>query len=216
MSVPPQSGPTARPGAQPAAQPVPTAAAPAQPAARYWDRYVGGKGWRKHAPSGPPGEELADLRAGLGQTAGTVPALWPYYTSPTDGEVTAELDAEHGALALYGLHQQSQLRPMHQRGVGLGTALRALREADRYSPEALDRRVAAAVSANSTQILLFRLRGLIPQLRGESIALDYGRLLTDLTLWPRPDSRQRVRRTWGLAYHAWKPTGDAADAPPGA
>ncbi|MFE6775669.1 type I-E CRISPR-associated protein Cse2/CasB [Streptomyces sp. NPDC057702] len=214
MSIPPQTAPNPAPARDTATAPAPSPATPATapaPATRYWSRYLDARGrWQGHALSGPPGEELADLRAGLGRPAGTVPAMWPYYTSPTDGEVTLELDAEHGALALYGLHQQSQQRPMHRADINLGTALRSLRVADRFSPEALDRRVAAAVNATSVKALLHRLRGLIPQLRAEAIALDYDWLTLDLARWTRPEQRQRVRRNWGLSYHAWKPLGDDA------
>ncbi|WP_308283796.1 type I-E CRISPR-associated protein Cse2/CasB [Streptomyces buecherae] len=208
MSIPPQAAPNSATAPHSATANSVTAPDPG-PArvTRYWHRYLDARkgSWYGFAPTGPPGEELADLRAGLGQDAGTVPAMWPYYTSPTDGEVTHALEAEHGALALYGLHQQSQQRPMHKPQVGLGSALRSLRVADRFSPEALDRRVAAAVNATSVRALLYRLRGLVPQLRAEGIGLDYDRLMRDLERWTHPEQRQRVRRTWGLAYHVWKP-----------
>jgi CRISPR system Cascade subunit CasB len=157
------------------------------------------------APMVPPGQDLAAMRSGLGQTAGTVPALWPYYVTPTDGRRTAGLDAEHAALALFGLHQQSQRTPMHKKDVGLGDALRALRTSDRFSEEALDRRVAALVNATSVPALLYRLRGLITQLRAIGQPLDYSRLMQDINRWRHPEARQRVRRAWGLAYYAWGP-----------
>ncbi|EDY51267.1 conserved hypothetical protein [Streptomyces clavuligerus] len=172
---------------------------------RYWHRHVGADGaWRKEHTGGPPGEDLAALRAGLGKPAGTVPSLWQHYTSRTDGRPTPELEAEHGALSLYGLHQQSRRRPMHRPGVGLGEALRRLRQSGGVSADALDRRTAAAVNATSVPALLYRLRGLIPQLRSAAIPLDYDQLLRDLRNWAHPESRQRVRRTWGLAYHTDK------------
>jgi CRISPR system Cascade subunit CasB len=169
----------------------------------YWHRHIKADGnWRPYALNGPPGEELADLRAGLGREAGTVPEMWPYYTVPTDGRRTRELDAEHAALALYGLHQQSQNRPMHHQNRGVGRALRILRVRDRFSESALDRRLAAAVNANSVPAVLYRLRGLVTQLRQEAIPLDYDQLVVDLTRWHHPDSRQWVRRRWGLDYYA--------------
>ncbi|MER6911338.1 type I-E CRISPR-associated protein Cse2/CasB [Streptomyces sp. NPDC000594] len=164
---------------------------------RYWHRYP-------VRDNPPPGEDLAALRAGLGRAAGTVPSLWQHYTSPSDGEVTSELEAEHGALSLYGLHQQGQSRPMHRTGTGVGAALRALRGSGKFSHDALDRRVAAAVNATTVPVLLYRLRGLIPQLRAQSIPLDYDQLTRDLRSWSYPESRQRVRRSWGLAYYTWE------------
>ncbi|MEK8171850.1 type I-E CRISPR-associated protein Cse2/CasB [Streptomyces sp. M19] len=93
---------------------------------------------------------------------------------------------------------------MHRPGVGFGKALWELRRRDRFSEEALDRRVAAAVNATSLSALLYRLRGLTTQLRADAIAFDYDLLVTDLAKWPYPEPRQRVRRTWGLAYYAPK------------
>ncbi|MFJ9468685.1 type I-E CRISPR-associated protein Cse2/CasB [Streptomyces caniferus] len=197
MSATPETGPSGTT--------EPTASTPVR---RYWSQCVRNDGtWRIDPKNGAlakaPGEDLAALRSGLGQPAGTVPALWPFYTSHTDGQVTPELEAEHAALSLYGLHQQSQAHPMHKRGVGLGAALRDLRHDDRFSTEAVDRRVAAAVNTTSVPTLVYRLRGLITQLRSVKVPLDYDQLLQDIKNWHYPESRRRVRRTWGLAYHSW-------------
>ncbi|MBB5775748.1 type I-E CRISPR-associated protein Cse2/CasB [Nonomuraea jabiensis] len=186
---------------------------------RYWTRYVAADGtWRpKQGP--PPGEDLAAFRAGLGRPAGTVPALWPYYTSPIDdrlarqGKVSPELAAEHAALALYGLHQQSRSDPMHRPGTRLGQALRRLHkqsEHDKgFSREAVDRRVNAAASATQVPAFLTHLRGLISQLRTVGAPLDYDRLLRDIHDWQRPDTRQLARRRLGLDYYGWQPTPQA-------
>jgi CRISPR system Cascade subunit CasB len=189
-------------------QPDTTATAATRPR-RYWAQRVDENGaWRTEHRSKTsmraPGEDLAALRSGLGRPAGTVPALWRFYTSPSDGHVTPELEAEHAALALYGLHQQSLSRPMHKRGVKVGTALRTLHRSDRFSEEAVDRRVAAAVHTTSVSALVYRLRGLVTQLRAVEQPLDYDRLLQDITRWHYPESRQSVRREWGLAYHSWE------------
>lgn len=183
------------------------ATAPA-PVRRYWTQRITSQGtWRidsrTGAPMDAPGEDLAALRAGLGHAALTVPAMWPHYTTSTDGRVTPELEAEHAALSLFGLHQQSQSKPMHKRGEGLGTALRTLHRSDRFSAEAVDRRVAAAVNATSVPALVYRLRGLVTQLRSIGQPLDYEQLLKDITDWHFSASRGRVRRTWSLAYDSW-------------
>ncbi|WP_407560048.1 type I-E CRISPR-associated protein Cse2/CasB [Streptomyces sp. 184] len=172
---------------------------------RYWNRYLKDGRWRADMASGPPGEELAALRAGLGETAMAVPAMWPYYTCNGDGAVTPALEAEHGALALFGLHQQSQSTPMHKQQVGVGQALHALRAKDRFSPEALDRRVAATVESERVGDLLFRLRMLVPNLRAAAVPLDYDRLMWDLCEWRDREGRQKVRRRWGLQYYVWEP-----------
>ncbi|GAA1910979.1 hypothetical protein GCM10009716_21070 [Streptomyces sodiiphilus] len=178
-------------------------------AVRYWDRYVSARGtWRLHPvsrqPMEPPGEDLAAMRAGLAHPAGEVFALWPFYTAPCDGRITRRLEAEHAALALYGLHQQSRREPMHRPGVGFGAALARLREGGRFGAEALDRRVDTAANATSVASLRHRLRGLVTQLRTGGQPLDYNRLLEDLHDWHLPERRRRVRRKWGLEYYARK------------
>ncbi|MFG3043995.1 type I-E CRISPR-associated protein Cse2/CasB [Streptomyces sp. NPDC048202] len=151
------------------------------------------------SPRRPPGEDLAALRAGLGRQAFTEPRLWPYYRTPTDGAVTRELQAEHAALSLYGLHQQSQSLSMHRPGVRTGKALRALHE--RFGEEAVDRRVAATVGSTTVTAFVHRLRGLVTQLRSIQQPLDYDRLMQDILRWHFPDGRSQVRRQWGLAFH---------------
>ncbi|MGK5555011.1 type I-E CRISPR-associated protein Cse2/CasB [Actinomadura kijaniata] len=191
---------------------------------RYWNQHVRQDGtWRIDPtygkPNKPPGEDLADFRAGLGQLPGSVPRLWRHYTCDVDerlarkGELSYEQAAEHAALALYGLHQQSQDRPMHRPGIGLGTALRALRKNEKFSEDAVDARVAALVTATSVPALLMRLRGLITQLRDIGQPLDYDRLMDDIRAWHRADRRPHVRRAWGVDYHAWEKPTDGKDNP---
>ncbi|MEV4218800.1 type I-E CRISPR-associated protein Cse2/CasB [Nonomuraea sp. NPDC049725] len=181
---------------------------------RYWTRYVAADGTWRDKRKLPPGEDLAAFRAGLGRPAGTVPALWPYYTSPIDDrlarqdKVSQELTAEHAALALYGLHQQSRPDPMHRPDIRLGQALRRLHEDDHnkgFTREAVDRRVDAAASATQVSAFLTHLRGLVSQLRTVGAPLDYDLLLKDIRDWQRPDTRQLARRRLGLAYYGWQP-----------
>lgn len=191
---------------------------------RYWTQFIGPDGaWRKDPrssqPMRPPGEDLAALRAGLGAEPGSVPKMWPFYTCEIDDwrarfdEVSDEQAAEHAALALFGLHQQGRDTPMHRAGVTVGAALRHLRNNDKFSEQAVDSRVAAAVTATSVPALLMRLRGLVTQLRTIDQPLDYDQLMADIDRWHNPDARQRVRRKWGLGYHVWASPSSADDAP---
>lgn len=175
----------------------PSVASPHRPP--YWRRLVDDQGgWRGERA---PGADLAALRQGIGRVAGTVPAMWPFYTTlRSDGKVSADLRAEHLALTLYGVHQQSETRPMHRAGVGVGKALAALRHSGAFSPEAVDRRFAAAATATSLNEAAVHLRGLVTQLRGIHQPLDYDRLLRDLRDWQYPDRRPQVRRRWGSEY----------------
>ncbi len=182
------------------------------PATPYWRGT-----WRWAANHGvPPGEDLAAFRSGLGQPAMSVPAMWPFYSSPTNdalarkGKVSTEQAAEHAALALFGLHQQSQRELMHRPGVGLGTAALRLRRHGKFSDQAVDARVNALATTTSVNALLQRLRGLVTQLRTVGQPLDYDRLVDDIRRWHHADGRQRVRRRWALEYRSW----ERPDAPP--
>lgn len=182
----------------------------------YWRRHTdGGGSWGKGGPA--PGADLAALRRGIGRQPGEVPQMWPFYTTlRADGLPSERLRAEHLALTLFAVHQQSQARPVHRRKVGLGTAMKALRNSQKFSIEAVDRRFAAAATAATPGELAHHLRGLITQLRGvtEQPGLDYTQLFDDLRRWQYPDGQARVRRTWGSQYFVWsQPSdGDHADA----
>ncbi|TDD77888.1 type I-E CRISPR-associated protein Cse2/CasB [Actinomadura darangshiensis] len=185
-------------------------------AQRYWNKYVGPDGaWRDKRR--PPGEDLAVMRTGLGRDAGTVPALCRYYTCEIDdwaarrGEVSIEQAAEHAALALFGLHQQSKTRPMHRPGVPLGKALRKLREDGKFSQQAVDARVDAAATATNVTALLMRLRSLIDQLRTINQPLDYDQLMKLIHDWHSTDGRQRARRKWAVDYQVWIDAPDQAE-----
>ncbi|MFP8886834.1 type I-E CRISPR-associated protein Cse2/CasB [Streptomyces mangrovi] len=200
---------TGTPGTPPTGD-VPDSA-PTAPARYYWDDRVAPDGtWRTDPRTGlpmePPGQDLAAMRSGLGRGAGTVPALWPFYITWSDGHASIDLEAEHAALSLFGLHQQGQQQPMHHPGISAGAALRALRTSGRFSEEAVDRRVAAAANATSVPALLYRLRALVTQLRTVGQPLDYTLLLRNIKDWHHPEARRRVRRAWGLAYHSWGTT----------
>ncbi|NNM46440.1 type I-E CRISPR-associated protein Cse2/CasB [Knoellia koreensis] len=163
----------------------------------YWER-------RPEKGGGvPPGQDLAALRRGVGAEPGSIPLMWPMYTTfRPDGSVSPELRAEHHALALFGVHQQSQTSPMHRPGVRLGEALRALRESGRYSESALDRRVAQCATADSLDEFAHHLRSLVTMLKTlpQPQGLDYTALTRDFLSWQRPHGRLRVRRRLGADY----------------
>jgi CRISPR system Cascade subunit CasB len=185
----------------------------------YWDRFVDDTGhWRSDAR--PPGEELAALRRGVGREPGTVPSMWRFHQVQVPEEdrdrgfVSDLFVGEHHALALFSIHQQSQSSPAHHPGVGVGRALRALHATGAKSGDAskaVDRRFYAAVTATTTDEVAHHLRGLVRLLRSlkSPAPLDYGRLAQDLAGWGRPERRDRIRRRWGLDYHA--PTKDTDD-----
>lgn len=180
----------------------------------YWDRHTDGDGKWMARNEGPPGGDLAALRRGIGREPGTVPEMWRFYTTLVDtGVVTNRLRAEHTALTLFAVHQQSKPVPMHRTDHGLGTALRAVRRSDKFSEQAVDRRFTAAATATSTAELALHLRGLISQLHDIDQPLDYTQLFKDLNDWQYPQNQGRIRRQWGSQYFVWSTEPEPADHP---
>ncbi|MCX5206046.1 type I-E CRISPR-associated protein Cse2/CasB [Streptomyces sp. NBC_00237] len=160
------------------------------------------------------GAELAALRRGIGQEPGNAPDMWRFhrvriseYEAQT-GAPSSTLAAEHTALTLFAVHQQSQRTSMHRAKNGLGSALRTLRQSDQYrnNPEALDTRVNALATAEEVGELAHHLRGLVTQLRGISQPFDYTALFYDVLRWHTPEARDQVRRRWGAQYYDWADT----------
>src|SRR5690606_2762569 len=126
------------------------------------------------------GATLANLRRGIGKKVGELPALWQItlegLLEPDErvgDDPTPEEQAAYTAITLYALHQQSRREGMHQRGRGLGTAVATL--ARRTGNEAaVRRRFEALGTAESFPEVVHHARGLVTQLRGENIGLDYG------------------------------------------
>lgn len=159
---------------------------------------------------------LAACRRGLGKAPMDVPAMWQYIVPALDAVPEARPErrraveaACQNALALYAVHQQSRADPMHRRSAdgrqdSVGRACRELlvRLSRKGRPvEGVTRRFLAAATADSADELTGHLRGLIPLLRENEIALDYARLALDLADWTDPDGRARARRRWGLDFY---------------
>ncbi|MFF9864222.1 type I-E CRISPR-associated protein Cse2/CasB [Streptomyces sp. NPDC013953] len=166
-------------------------------AAPYWVRY---------APGGvDSGAQLAALRSGTGREAGSVPAMWPHYTTRIStilrdkGALTRDLIAEHAALCLYGRHQQGRSRVMHVPGISPGTAARLLLAKNGSGQEALERRIGALLTSIDSGELAMHLSGLVTVLARAEIALDYNLLRAALRTWddPKwPDAQSVLRTRW--------------------
>ncbi|MBM0258163.1 type I-E CRISPR-associated protein Cse2/CasB [Micromonospora sp. 4G55] len=177
-----------------------------QPSRHFWER--------DYSKKLPEGRDLAALRGGLSREAGAVPAMWPHYTRlRSDGWVSPDLRAEHAALALFAVHQQSQSRLMHQPTVGLGLAMAKLRVSGKFTVDAVDKRFGAAATATSFTEVVAHLRGLVSQLRALSPAqpLDYTLLFRDLRDWQDPDRVHAVRRRWGAQYFTFREDAQAPE-----
>ncbi|WP_308258734.1 type I-E CRISPR-associated protein Cse2/CasB [Saccharothrix obliqua] len=162
---------------------------------------------------------LARLRRGVGKPAGSVNEILQYtvsekFAGPGAGDApTAAETAAHVALTLYAVHQQSQRQRMHQRGYGLGRAVRLLHPDDfgAVVPPVL-RRFQTLGTAQSLDELVHHLRGMVQLLRGQAIPLDYALLADELILWQRRGGASTVRLRWGREfYRTPASTGDTAE-----
>lgn len=147
---------------------------------------------------------LARLRQNVDTEPEAVAAIWEVTSVPTAAPVrtddaTVDERATHIAMTLFGVHQQSRPDGMHREGRGLGAAVRVL--ATGGNEQAVRRRFDAIASAQTLSEAAYHLRGLITQLRGASIALDYGLLADDLVGLHYPTQTARVRRRWARDYY---------------
>ncbi|MEU4805069.1 type I-E CRISPR-associated protein Cse2/CasB [Actinosynnema sp. NPDC023587] len=163
---------------------------------------------------------LARLRRGVGKPVGSVNEILQYtvsekFAGPAAGdEPTPAETAAHVAMTLYAAHQQSQRKRMHQRGYGLGRAVRLLHPEDfgTLVPPVL-RRFQALGTAQSLEELVHHLRGMAQLLRNKGIPLDYALLADELTRWQRRGGPSIVRLRWGREfYRVPAPVDDATAA----
>lgn len=171
----------------------------------YWNRFGGERQ--------PPGDELAALRRGVSGEPGCAPSMWRFMSADAAGY---RLAAEHHALALFAIHQQSQPGLVHRRDVPMARQFRKLQTSGRFSEDAVNRRFFAAVTASELTEVVHHLRGLVRQLRSlpGPTGFDYTRLVEDLYGWHFTEGRNRVRRAWGLAYHRAAADDIQPEAPP--
>jgi len=150
---------------------------------------------------------LARLRRGVGKNVDEVPDLWqytlpdfPFETTNSDAPTRAER-AVHTAMTLFSLHQQSRQVEMHvPGGPSLGGAARQLRSRT-SSEQAVRRRFEALGTAEAFSEVVHHARGLISQLRAQSIPLDYGALTDDLIRLQHPNTANHVRLRWGRDFY---------------
>jgi len=155
--------------------------------------------------------DLAALRRAAVAAPGSDPRVWELtlagldVPAGTSDEPTRDERAAHAALTLYAVHQQSQSKPMHQAGHGLGRSVRALVLPDRSNEKAVRRRFEALGTASTFAELMDHARGLVRQLRSAGVPLDYGRLADDLAVLQDPAAAAGVRLRWGREYHRARP-----------
>ncbi|MFJ4340604.1 type I-E CRISPR-associated protein Cse2/CasB [Streptomyces sp. NPDC088915] len=147
--------------------------------------------------------KLRAITKGAGREAGTVASMRTVHRIfLPDGEpdrLPASYLAEHYTLTLFGLHQHAASSPVHQAGVGLGTACLRLQQSQALTESSVERRLIAAATAQDLHELAQHLQRLVPLLRQADIGVDYTRLFREMAQWDGP-GRNRTLRAWGLQY----------------
>ena len=133
---------------------------------------------------------------------------------PLMGSGDAPSRAEYAAVAalsLFATHQQSRRDAgMHAPGRdhSLGRAVGALARASQS--QGVERRFRALTRTGNVTAAVQHLRGLVTQLRGARIPVDYGALAADLYRLQVPQTGQSVRMRWTRDYH--RPGNDSRTA----
>ena len=161
---------------------------------------------------------LAKLRRGVGKEVGELPDLWqatldglPEQASERD-EPTFDERAAYTAITLYALHQQSRRDTgMHVPGERLGTAVAKLARAT--NEVAVRRRFEALGTADDFAEIVHHARGLITQLRGEKLGIDYGIFADELVKLQIPGRAAQVRLQWGRDFYRRPPKPQASADP---
>lgn len=156
----------------------------------------------------------AMLRKNIGKAPGADPTVWdatlgdlPVGLQGWDDSPSFAESATHLALTLYAVHQQSQAKPMHVVGRGLGNAVRdfiGAGQGEEFESSPTIRRFNALVTSDSIDEMAWHLRSLVTQLRGAGISLDYAQLAVDLYSFNFPESRDGIRLKWGRQLYAWQ------------
>jgi len=155
---------------------------------------------------------LAALRSSVTKPLAQDPQLWsiifdsfPYSLAGVGDEPSKGEQAAATALALFAVHMQSATRPMHVPGIGLGSAIRKM--AGRPSPEGQESPIIKRFHALGTSVSFdeasYHARGLIQQLRGAAVPLDYGRLARDFFYLQTPTAADSVRLRWARDLYRW-------------
>ncbi|MDO5671277.1 MAG: type I-E CRISPR-associated protein Cse2/CasB [Actinomycetaceae bacterium] len=153
---------------------------------------------------------LSAFRRGISKEPGEVPEMWPFYRELQEsGFLTRKLRAEHLTMVLFAIHQQSASYKVHRGdveeapGVSIATALRKLRDNDKFSKEALDKRFMRAVTNTDVTRMVLHLQGLIKQLKAAKLELplNYDLLFRDLKDWQDPLRIASVKRRWAGQYY---------------
>lgn len=157
---------------------------------------------------------LAQLRRVVPSSTGLDPYAWAVFDDMPEqllghGDLPARAElAAVAALTLFATHQQSRRDlGMHATGHSNSVGQAAGRLKRVTGAPGVERRFRALTRTTDLGSAVQHLRGLVTQLRGERIALDYGAVARDLYSIQVPASVPGVRMRWTRDFH--RPARDA-------
>ncbi|WP_368164500.1 type I-E CRISPR-associated protein Cse2/CasB [Aeromonas sp. R6-2] len=151
---------------------------------------------------------LAELRRSLTFAPGTVPRVFPYvepFIAADEHPDSARRQSHYLVAGLFALH------PKHSE-MTLAKAMGVLYRKQEQSPSIEGRFIALLESDGET--LAEPLRHCVTLLRSHELAIDYQRLLWDLTDWlnpTRPEELDKLRRRWASDFYRIAATADSND-----
>jgi len=175
-----------------------------------WVRYL-------HAPQHQSQKLLIAARKAVATDPGSVPEVWPLYTSAD----SVSIEAEHAAAGIWGTHQQGDIRPVHASRTeeikwapNFGAACRKLFDAqfsgdpavksplDTMAEDAISKRLAVLSRTDEVSVAVSHITSLVRLMRstGTHIEFDYGDLYWTLRNWNIPDKRTAAMYRWSRSY----------------
>jgi hypothetical protein len=175
-----------------------------------WVRY-------RSAPEHVAHKPLIAARKAVATEPGTVPEVWPLYTSSD----AASIAAEHAAAGIWGTHQQGDPRPVHADRTeerpyppNFGGACRKLFDEqfsgnftvksplETFAEDTISKRLAVLSRTDEVSVAVSHITSLVRLMRstGTHIAFDYTDLFWALRNWSDPDKRTAVMYRWSRSY----------------
>jgi CRISPR type I-E-associated protein CasB/Cse2 len=175
-----------------------------------WARY-------QNAPEHERQKLRVAARKAVATAPGTVPEVWPLYTSAD----SASIEAEHAAAGIWGTHQQGDPRPVHAARTeeikwppNFGGACRELFDAqfsgdsavksplDTMAEDTISKRLAVLSRTDEVSVAVSHVTSLVRLMRstGRHIEFDYADLYWALRNWNDPDKRTAAMYRWSRSY----------------
>lgn len=153
---------------------------------------------------------LIAARKAVATPPGTVPEIWPLYTSSDD----AGIDAEHATMGIWGTHQQGATAPVHKPSASFGEACRNLFDVhfignaqirspvDTLADDTISKRLAVLSRTDEVVVAVSHITSLVRLMRstGTPIGFDYTNLYWAIRTWADVAKRTNTMYRWSRSY----------------